>query len=61
MMYCPKCNSVMRFYLKYINGIAKENWHCGQCGYDTMTIKTLLTDRTNGRSNYGIDQNYKTK
>lgn len=46
MMYCPKCNSVMRFYLKYINGIARENWHCGTCGYDTMTIKTLLTERT---------------
>lgn len=46
MRYCPNCNNILRWYLKYIGGIARENWHCDRCGYDTMTIKTIMTNRT---------------
>lgn len=46
MNYCPNCNNILRWYLKYIGGIARANWHCDKCGYDTMTIKTILSDRT---------------
>lgn len=46
MKYCPRCNSIMSWYLTYICGIPRGGWHCDNCGYGNRDVETVTSNKT---------------